>query len=234
MNTSSSDRESANQSAVFESAEASPFSLRLFLGLGALVLLAGGLIGNALFNYKDTEQSGYVRQLPPGEKPLVVSLPAMEAMRLAGSQVFTTCGACHQKDGMGNASFPPLGGSQWVNGNPLQVAMIVLNGLEGPITVSGKSFNSTMPAQGATLSPVQLAAIINYVRNAFGNTSKDLVSVAMAKKAIELSKKRNGGGIVGRPMRAEELTSSYQEPLDIAPLAKDARIHPVSLEPIGQ
>src|SRR5580700_6018860 len=47
--------------------------------------------------------------------------------------------------------------------------MILLKGLQGPVTVEGKQFNGAMPAWGTSLTDKKIAAILTYVRSSFGN-----------------------------------------------------------------
>ena len=55
-----------------------------------------------------------------------------------GAQVFASrCASCHQATGAGLPGvFPPLAGSEWVNGDGSTVAGILLLGITGPITVA--------------------------------------------------------------------------------------------------
>lgn len=83
------------------------------------------------------------------------------------------CMGCHQPDGKGDGNlFPPLAGSEWVNGGIFgeksQVIQTVLNGLHGPVTVNGHPYNSVMPAF-SQLSDEQLSQILTYIRAQFGN-----------------------------------------------------------------
>jgi mono/diheme cytochrome c family protein len=76
-----------------------------------------------------------------------------------------TCAACHQASGKGTpGQFPPLTGSEWVNEeHPGRVTRIVLNGLQGPITVEGQTYNNAMVPWNS-LSDEEIAAVITYVR----------------------------------------------------------------------
>lgn len=78
------------------------------------------------------------------------------------------CAACHGQDGRGsiNIMTPPLAGSDWVNEeDPSRIIRIVLNGLSGPITVSGKQYGAAiMIPWRDTLSDEQIATILTYVR----------------------------------------------------------------------
>lgn len=93
----------------------------------------------------------------------------------------TFCGVCHQKDGAGNNRFPPLRGSEWVAGNLMQPLNIILNGLDGEITVRGRSFTNRMPAFNTVLSDEQLADILTYIRTEF-NGLKTGVTVEEVRK----------------------------------------------------
>lgn len=78
-----------------------------------------------------------------------------------GKEAFLTqCAPCHQSDGSGMPRLaPPLRSSKWVLGDEEPLVRIVLNGLKGDLL---------MPAMG-TLDDQQLAAILTYVRGAWGH-----------------------------------------------------------------
>jgi len=80
------------------------------------------------------------------------------------------CSTCHMPDGKGNALIPPLAGSTfWVMGDPSNLINVVHYGVQGPIKVYGAIYDSAMPAQGGMLSTEELAAVLTYVRNSWGN-----------------------------------------------------------------
>lgn len=85
-----------------------------------------------------------------------------------GQSVYnTSCASCHQADGSGNPpTFPALRGSDLVRGDIDGVIDIVLNGKRG----------SMMPAFRDQLSEVDTAAVVTYVRNAWGNNVGDMVT----------------------------------------------------------
>ncbi len=80
-----------------------------------------------------------------------------------GEKVYAAnCVACHQANGAGvPGAFPALAGSQVVNGAQDGQIGILLNGKNG------------MPAWKATLSDTEIAAVITYTRNSFGNKPED-------------------------------------------------------------
>ncbi len=89
-----------------------------------------------------------------------------ELMKLGENVYASQCAACHQSDGMGLApAFPALAGSSVANGPVSEHIDIVLNGRDG----------TAMHALGNMLSAADIAATLTYTRNAFGNTSGDVV-----------------------------------------------------------
>lgn len=100
-----------------------------------------------------------------------------------GEQLYkTVCIACHQADGNGVRNmFPPLAGNEKLTGPSADVIKIVLFGLQGPITVNGRDYNSqVMPAQD-NLSDKQIADVLTYVRNAWGNKAPAVSPEEVAK-----------------------------------------------------
>jgi len=81
------------------------------------------------------------------------------------------CALCHGSDGLGKpAQAPPFAGSEWVvTDNVGRLIRIPLQGLNGPITVKGVEWNLAMPAMGAALPDEDLAALLTYMRNSWGN-----------------------------------------------------------------
>lgn len=80
-----------------------------------------------------------------------------------------TCAVCHKPDGTGMPpAFPPMKGSKIATGPVAAHIDIVLNGKPG----------TAMQAFGTQLSDEDIAAVITYERNAFGNNMNDLVQPA--------------------------------------------------------
>jgi len=114
---------------------------------------------------------------------------AAAAEPVDGAAVFSGhCAACHQATGLGLPGvFPPLAGSEYVNGDPARLARLVLRGLTGPVTAAGASVNGAMPAWADQLKDAEIAAVLTYVRSHFGNgaapVSVDAVAAARAATA---------------------------------------------------
>jgi len=82
-----------------------------------------------------------------------------------------SCIACHQPTGTGVAGqFPPLAGSEWVLANkPDRIIRIVLNGMQNPVKVGDKQYNGVMVPWRETFNDAEIAQVVSYVRNAWGN-----------------------------------------------------------------
>lgn len=87
-----------------------------------------------------------------------------------GKAVYSrTCIACHQPTGMGLPPvFPPLAGSEWVAKDASIAVRNIVNGMQGPVTVKGVTYNSMMPPV-AGLSDKDIADVVTYVNNSWGN-----------------------------------------------------------------
>ena len=107
----------------------------------------------------------------------------------AGSQVyFSYCSSCHQVDGEGDGNrFPPLVKSDWVTGDKDKLIDVILNGLEGPITVRGKSYNNSMPPH-KFLSDDEIAQVSNYIRKTFNDDSNTVTADDVKKVRNKKSK----------------------------------------------
>jgi len=105
------------------------------------------------------------------------------------------CSTCHQPDGGGLSAsgFPPLVGTQWVLGSDERLIKIVLNGIYGPMEVNGNKYPGQVPMTPfkGMLNDDELAALLTYVRNAFGNKASP-ISPAKVKAVREATKDKTG------------------------------------------
>lgn len=99
---------------------------------------------------------------------------AMAELMTRGEKVFAAnCSACHQATGKGMPpTFPALDGSKLVNGAKGAQIALVLNGKPG-----------TAMASFARLSDAELASVVTYTRNSWGNKSGDATQPAEIKSA---------------------------------------------------
>ena len=109
------------------------------------------------------------------------------------------CGLCHGNDGAGKpGQAPPFAGSEWALGTPDHMIRIPLVGLTGPVKVKGQEWNLAMPAMGASLSDDDLAAVLTYIRQSWGNQASAIIPEQV--KAV-----RAAVGSRTQPWTAEEL-----------------------------
>ncbi len=105
------------------------------------------------------------------------------------------CNTCHQPDGKGlpASGFPPLTGNNWVLGSQERMIKIVLKGLYGPMEVQGKKYSGQVPMTpfGGMLKDEEVAAVVTYVRNSFGNKAS-AVSPAKVKQVRAATKSKTG------------------------------------------
>ena len=82
----------------------------------------------------------------------------------------------------------PLAGSEIVNGGSKRVGMIVLKGLQGPITVKGQSFGTAvMQPWEKTLTDAKIADVITYIRQEWGNKGGPVSKEGIAGLRKELA-----------------------------------------------
>jgi cytochrome c oxidase subunit 2 len=96
-----------------------------------------------------------------------------------GEAVYTAnCAACHQANGKGvSPAFPPLDGSKIATGPVAAHLDVVLNG----VVRNGQA--TAMVAWKNTLSPTEVAAVVTYERNAWGNHVGDVVQPSQVAAA---------------------------------------------------
>jgi mono/diheme cytochrome c family protein len=104
---------------------------------------------------------------------------SMERGKIVYGQI---CVACHGIDGGGMPRMnPPLWNTSYVLGDKKALVKIILKGLKGgEVEIEGDRFENAMPAQESMLNDQQVADVLTYVRNSFGNKASS-VSVAEVK-----------------------------------------------------
>ena len=122
---------------------------------------------------------------------------ADEELFLKGKEIYERegfCKTCHQPNGKGLASsgYPPLIGTKWVLGNEERLIKLTLHGLFGPIEVLGEQYTGQVPMTpyAGLLKDEEIAAVLTYVRNAFGN--KAAVIAPEKVKAVRAATAGNG------------------------------------------
>ncbi len=103
----------------------------------------------------------------------------VKELTVRGEAVYTAnCAACHQANGKGvSPAFPPLDGSKIATGPVAAHLDVVLNG----VVRNGQP--TAMVAWKNTLSPTEIAAVVTYERNAWGNHVGDVVQPSQVAAA---------------------------------------------------
>lgn len=134
-----------------------------------------------------TESEKKVASLQAQMKEAIKTDPRMSSLTKEiqvekGKQVFMqTCFVCHQVDGQGlPGQIPPLAKSEYLMADKERSIRAVLQGLTGEITVNGKQYNAQM-APLNYLADEDIANVLTYVRNSFGNAG-DAVSVPEVRR----------------------------------------------------
>lgn len=148
-----------------------------------------------------------------------------------GKRLFTAnCVACHQATGQGVAGqFPTLVGSEWVLGGDWHgdnhLVKIVLHGLQGPIQVMGNTYNGAMPPW-KQLKDEQIAAILTYIRNEWGNSAAPITAEQVARIREETAD-------VTEPFTQAQLQAIPRVTFDTAPTTPEVPA-PESEAPAGE
>ncbi len=119
-----------------------------------------------------------------------------EARMARGKATFQgTCSTCHQAEGQGLAPvFPPLAKADYLMADKERSIRILLEGLSGEVVVNGEKYNNVMPPW-AHLTDHELADVLSYVRNSFGNQGEPVTPEEVATVRASLPRPES----VGRP-----------------------------------
>lgn len=161
------------------------------------------LLGVVLFGcFLHVENSGGafradVYQVGSKVPPPMPNEPEEVKLYKAGAQLYAACAGCHQPSGLGSdaLNFPPLAGSEWVTREkPDRLIRIILDAIEGPITVKGKTYdNAAMTPFRGALNENQIAAIATFIRgNKDWGNSASHVTPAQVKAIMEATSKTGG------------------------------------------
>lgn len=113
------------------------------------------------------------------------SSPTQDGLKASierGKKVYDNiCLACHQANGSGVPGMnPPLKRTKWVLGDKKTLINVVLKGLDQEIVVNDETFANTMPSF-AVLSDKEIADVLTYVRNNFGNKASRIMETDVKK-----------------------------------------------------
>lgn len=162
----------------------------------AKTTLSGGTVVAATWAEPETSLQGEAKKL---------FLKGAEVYRREGH-----CITCHQEDGKGlpAAQFPPLAGTKWAQGSEERLIKLTLHGLLGPITVKGVDYQGLVPMTAFNaLSDEEIAAVLTYVRNSFGNEAS-VISPQQVQRVRAATAKQQGF------YRPEDLLKAHPHSVD--------------------
>lgn len=210
----------------------------LLVGSAALFIWGGLYVGkySGRFDGNEFNELPYAR---PAKVAAVSADPNAAILRAGLVAYNATCINCHLADGQGNPGLqiPPLAGSDWVLADgPNRLIRVVAHGLKGPIKLNGQPFNTA--GVGAMnpwlktadnpvgLTPKEIAAVLSYVRNSWGNKAS-IVSEEQVAAVLEAEKGRDaseswtqeelekisvsGGAAVGGELKPEQLKEALKK-----------------------
>ncbi|MFD0989800.1 c-type cytochrome [Mariniflexile jejuense] len=107
---------------------------------------------------------------------------ALKSSIARGQEIYTDfCVSCHLPNGKGvERVYPPLANSDYLKKNREASIKAIKFGLQGSITVNGKKYNSVMTPLG--LSDDEIADVMNYISNTWGNKNDKIVTEAEVSK----------------------------------------------------
>lgn len=181
------------------------YGLAIFFGGAYLGRYAGNFSGDGLDPLGGAPRAIRTAAGPGGAAQAAELGPAERGKKIYSAN----CATCHQANGLGIAGqYPPLAGSEWVTGSTKRLGMILLKGLEGPMTVKGAQYGSAvMQPWEKTLSDARIADVLTYIRQEWGNSAGPVSTEGIAALRKE---------IAGR-------TASYKEP-DLKAVPDDAQL----------
>lgn len=102
-----------------------------------------------------------------------------------GQEVYKDfCITCHMADGKGvEGTFPPLAGADFLLKKREESIKAVKFGMSGEIIVNGKTYNNIMSNLG--LYDDEIADVMNYILNSWGNKSAKMVTEKEVKTIQE-------------------------------------------------
>ncbi len=112
-----------------------------------------------------------------------------DAMRAGAAIYKDSCAACHKDSGEGEVNlFPRLAGSALAQSDdPTTLVRVVLHGTRA-VSTSGAPTAPAMPAFDWRLGDAQVAAVLTYIRNNWGNAAGSVSASTVASQRAALAK----------------------------------------------
>ncbi len=148
-----------------------------------------GRVWRIMYYGPDSDVTSRPQTVAANETSMEVDEAVALTGRMAdGQEVYNTyCRACHMDDGGGVPGMnPPLSGTDWVNGDTDRLIGVVLQGMDEPIEINGETYQNAMAAH-AFLNDQQIADVLTFIRQSFGNDAEaiDAQQVAARREALQ-------------------------------------------------
>jgi len=142
-------------------------------------LVLGSFIGCILFAFAERQNVEYI-----SVEEEVQTTKLSESIDRGKVIYDEFCVRCHQENGEGHPKFyPPLAGSDWLTEKRVESIHSVKYGLKGEIVVNGVTFKRNMSNPG--LQDSEIADVMNYIMNSWGNTQKEMVTTKEVSEVTE-------------------------------------------------
>src|ERR1700720_4866611 len=169
-----------------------PLSIWLIAVYGIAIFTGGAYLGRYSGNFSGDglDPMGGPPPAKKGGGPQGQQQQAELSPRDRGKKIFAAnCQTCHQANGLGvPGQYPPLAGSEFTTGGSKRPAMIVLKGLQGPVTVKGQKFGSAvMQPWDKTLTDQKIADVLTYERSEWGNSASPVTAEQITGLRKELA-----------------------------------------------
>lgn len=146
--------------------------------------------------WENVDASGTTGFAAPAEVEFVKFTPPKHLSRAdkkiyrLGAEVYQRdahCATCHLTHGKGSPNvYPPLADSPWISGSEDRLIKMTLHGLWGKMTVKGKTYDPArgvppMTAFRTLLKDEELAAVLTFVRNTWGNKAAPVTAASVKR-----------------------------------------------------
>jgi mono/diheme cytochrome c family protein len=142
-------------------------------------------------HWKDSDLNAiavYLKSVP-GRQDTATPLPADDPVMSAGAAIYRdACSACHMLDGRGTSGlFPSLAASSNVRSDdPATLIRVVLRGARS-VATAAEPTSPGMPSYGWQLDDAQVAAVVTYIRNAWGAAAPAVSAQDVTRERSQLA-----------------------------------------------
>jgi mono/diheme cytochrome c family protein len=132
----------------------------------------------------------YLKSLPGDDKPQTPIAASAPEMMAGGAIYRDQCSACHGLDGKGvDRLFPSVANSSMARADdPSTVIRIVLRGARS-VATEKEPTAPAMPSYGWQLNDGQVANVLNYIRNPWGNAAPAVSADAVGRLRASVAKR---------------------------------------------